>query len=412
MNNKMKQLLTFLSFGALLLVGCAESANEEEVVNDDAAYENAIQNGLDELQVDNFEKAEAYFEIALDEKTEDEKALILLDQTENYIEAVRLFEDEAHEEALEKAEAVQSVEDGSAYLTQQANQLHTEIQAVIAEASEAEEQAKTEQERFEEFKGVFALFSGTPYESSIDFVFLMNENTIIDGFRQADYVMNEITDRYFNGDTLIMDMHTPEQAGYSESTYQLVMDLAYDQNGYKYIEFEPEEKLYQITVDDLIESGFSLPEVSEQFVQELKAYDKKVPRAVSHSNTDLLAEYSAKEIEYARVWLNTLGNPEVSELNVHYESAGTPINHYDEDSEVYPEDVTMITGYYTADGMIVYSGNGDGTINIYSVPSHWHAPPEEWPEIYEDILDTSTIYLDPMNDEEVVRLIEKMEISE
>lgn len=413
MENKIKQLLIYLSLIVLVLVGCAESSKEQETVNDDDTYETAIQNGLDALELDHFEKAEAYFEIALEEKNEDETALILLDQTENYVEAIRLFEEKVYEEALEKADAVQAVEDGSTYLTKQANQLQTEIQGILAEAREDEEKARTEEEMFEEFQGVFALFSGTPYESPIDFIFLLYEDITIEGFRQSGYVLSEVTAKSFDGETLVMDMHTAEQPGYGESTQQLGMNLAYDTNDYKYIEVGSEERLYPITVDDLIGSDFNVTGDSEQFINELRAYDKNVPRTISRSNTDLLAGYSAKEIEYARVWLNTIGNLEVAELNVRYESAGAPINYYDdEDSAVYPEDVTIITGYYTADGMIIYSGNGDGTINIYDVPSHWHAPPEEWPDIYEEILDTSTIYLEPMDDEEVVRLIEKMEIQD
>jgi len=413
MENKRKRLLTFLSLLVILLVGCGESAEESTATGENEdTYEIAVQKGIDELQSDHFEKATAYFEMALEEEAEGEEAATLLEQTENYIAARELFEEEKYEAALEKAEAVQTVEDGSTYLSQQANELHTEIGAILAEEKEAEQQAKSEEEMLEEFQGIFALFSGTPYESAIEFTFILNGDTTMEGFRQADYVMSEVTDQSSDGDTLIMDIHTPVQPGYGESTHQLAMNLGYDEKGNQYIVFETEEKLYPITVDDLLKSGFNVPSVYEPFFDELRAYDQKVPRAISWSNTEVLEDYSAKEIEYARVWLNTIGNVEVDELNVQYEREGTPINAYDDESAVYPEDVTMITGRYGADGMIVYSGNGDGTINIYDVPSHWHAPPEDWPAIYEDILDTSTMYLEPMNDNEVVQLIEKMTVHE
>ncbi len=404
--------MTFLSLLAILLVGCGESAEEKATGENKEAYETTVQKGVDELQLDHFEKAIAYFERALEEEEESEEAATLLEQTEAYMEARELFEEEQYEAALEKAEAVQGVADGSTYLSQQANQLHTEIGTILAEEKEAEQQAKTEEERLEEFQGVFALFSGTPYESAIEFTFMLNGETTMEGFRQSDYVMSEVTAQSFEGDTLIMDIHTPAQPGYGESTHQLAMNLGYDEKGDQYIVFGTEEKLYPITVDDLLESGFNVPSVYEPFFDELRAYDQKVPRTISWSNTEALEDYSAKEIEYARVWLNTIGHVEVDELNVQYEREGTPINTYDDESAVYPEDVTIITGRYTADGMIVYSGNGDGTINIYDVPSHWHAPPEDWPAIYEDILDTSTLYLEPMNDSEVVQLIEKMTIHE
>src|SRR5699024_4736011 len=53
-------------------------------------------------------------------------------------------------------------------------------------------------------------------------------------------------------------------------------------------------------------------------------------------------------------------------------SAGEPVNTYEkEESAEYPEDVISLSGKIMADGMVIYSGNGDGTINLYAVPSHW-----------------------------------------
>ena len=46
---------------------------------------------------------------------------------------------------------------------------------------------------------------------------------------------------------------------------------------------------------------------------------------------------------------------------------------YEEDSAVFHEDVIQLTGEFTADGKVVYNSNGDGTINIYDIPSHWPA---------------------------------------
>src|SRR5699024_1666862 len=86
---------------------------------------------------------------------------------------------------------------------------------------------------------------------------------------------------------------------------------------------------------------------------------------------NVLDGFSDEKIEYARVWLQVIGNTETSEINVHYIKAGDPVNAYDEQSANYPEDVIYLSGEFMASGNIVYSGNGDGTINIYDVPSHW-----------------------------------------
>lgn len=92
----------------------------------------------------------------------------------------------------------------------------------------------------------------------------------------------------------------------------------------------------------------------------------------SGTDNSAISNYSAAEIEYARVWLEVIGNKEVEELNVSSIPAGEPLNIYEaESSAVYPEAVVVLSGKIMADGSVVYSGNGDGTINLYEVPSHW-----------------------------------------
>src|SRR5699024_6551923 len=92
----------------------------------------------------------------------------------------------------------------------------------------------------------------------------------------------------------------------------------------------------------------------------------------NNENSEVLSEFSDEEIEYARVWLEVIDNKDTEELNVSHISAGEPVNTYEkEESAEYPEDVISLSGKIMADGMVIYSGNGDGTINLYAVPSHW-----------------------------------------
>src|SRR5699024_1018299 len=103
-------------------------------------------------------------------------------------------------------------------------------------------------------------------------------------------------------------------------------------------------------------------------------FDKDPPETQETQETlevNLLDGYSNEKIEYARVWLQVIGNHETNEINVHHIKAGEPVNDYDEDNVNYTEDVIYLNGEFMASGNIVYSGNGDGTINIYDVPSHW-----------------------------------------
>lgn len=127
-----------------------------------------------------------------------------------------------------------------------------------------------------------------------------------------------------------------------------------------------------------------------------------------------LSEYPAEEIEFARVWLQIIGNQDVEELNVYHISAGEQVNPYDDHSVDYPEDVITLGGGIMADGIVTYSGNGDGTINLYNIPSHWPSKEQidtSMEEYTDDIIEnTEQIYIETGNDEEVITLIEKLNI--
>lgn len=120
-----------------------------------------------------------------------------------------------------------------------------------------------------------------------------------------------------------------------------------------------------------------------------------------------LADHSSEEIEYARVWLQLGPNQEIDELNVRHIPAGTPLNSDDETSAGYPEDVIQLSGSRLVDGSITYSGNGDGTINIYNVPLRWDGEYPAGEAFYIDIIEnTDQAYIDPGEDEKVIELIE------
>ncbi|PFA62982.1 hypothetical protein CN378_18250 [Bacillus sp. AFS015802] len=127
---------------------------------------------------------------------------------------------------------------------------------------------------------------------------------------------------------------------------------------------------------------------------------------------DPLASYPSDKVEYARVWLQVIGNHEVGELNVQHLSAGEQLNPYDDTSVAYPEDVIVLSGKASADGMVTYSGNGDGTINVYDVPSHWPTSgqiEESMEEYTQKIVDgAEKVSIDVGKDEEVAELIEKI----
>ena len=105
----------------LLLAGCGNAEQE--------AYNEAIQKGLDILSAEQYEKAEAYFEIALENQPDDEKAKAYLTQTQIYREAKDFYDSKEYAEALEKAQQVVDSENGLEGLISKATAIIEEIAA-------------------------------------------------------------------------------------------------------------------------------------------------------------------------------------------------------------------------------------------------------------------------------------------
>ncbi|RLQ91311.1 hypothetical protein [Planomicrobium sp. Y74] len=136
----------------------------------------------------------------------------------------------------------------------------------------------------------------------------------------------------------------------------------------------------------------------------------------AEENTDAETEesaldaYSSEQIEYARVWQQLGPNQELDGLYAKQIPEGTPLNPDDETSGVYPEDVIQLAGSRLVDGSVTYSGNGDGTINVYNVPLRWDGQYPAGEEFYEKIInDTELVAIDTGNDEDVIHLIELQE---
>ena len=121
---------------------------------------------------------------------------------------------------------------------------------------------------------------------------------------------------------------------------------------------------------------------------------------------ETLSQYSSEEIEYARIWLQLGANQDIDGLYVQHIPAGTPLNSDDETSANYPEDVIQLAGGRLVDGSVTYSGNGDGTINVYNVPSRWDGKYPAGEKFYIEIIEnTKTVSIDTGDDEKVIELI-------
>jgi hypothetical protein len=76
-----------------------------------------------------------------------------------------------------------------------------------------------------------------------------------------------------------------------------------------------------------------------------------------------------------------------------------------------------LAGSRLVDGSVTYSGNGDGTINVYEVPLRWETSvPDDLDENYmkeltESIIEnTELVYVDPGDDEKIIELIKLQKV--
>ncbi|MBS3678788.1 hypothetical protein KGF86_01025 [Ornithinibacillus massiliensis] len=114
----MKKLLITSLFIIVILTGCS-----------DEGYHNAIQKGLDYIAIEEYQKAEGAFELALEEKKQDAKATALLSQTSNYLEALTAHELDDIELAEGKAQDVIKETEGSEALIKKAEEILSAAQA-------------------------------------------------------------------------------------------------------------------------------------------------------------------------------------------------------------------------------------------------------------------------------------------
>lgn len=116
----MKKLsLVILSF-LLLLAGCGQSDTED-------AYNTAIQKGLDAIASENYVKAEAAFELALEDKKSDDKAKAYLVQTKAMQAATDAYAKKEYKKTKEEVANVIQEKKGSDALVQKATELQTKI---------------------------------------------------------------------------------------------------------------------------------------------------------------------------------------------------------------------------------------------------------------------------------------------
>ncbi|MEK4149501.1 hypothetical protein NST02_20875 [Robertmurraya sp. FSL W8-0741] len=170
------------------------------------------------------------------------------------------------------------------------------------------------------------------------------------------------------------------------------------------------------TEEEVTESLAEAPEAEDEEESLYSEEEHGEPLKNSNLNDkETLLPYSSEQIEYARVWRQFGPNQEIDELIVHLIPAGTPLDPNDDASVKYPEDVIQLTGTRLVDGSVTYSGNGNGTINIYNVPLRWYggmAPSDElekekvYDEMKNIITNPKLESIEVDSGEEIIKLIE------
>ncbi|MEZ0481152.1 hypothetical protein [Planococcus sp. SSTMD024] len=170
----------------------------------------------------------------------------------------------------------------------------------------------------------------------------------------------------------------------------------------------PEENaVNEQAAENTTEKEDSTPVTEEQ--EGTQATEPEEPAA--EQDQGALSSYSSEQIEYARVWLQLGPNQDIDGLYVKKIPAGTPLNPDDGTSGAYPEDVTQLAGSRLVDGVVTYSGNGDGTVNVYNVPLRWDGEYPAGEEFYAELIDnTELVAIEAGEDEDVIRLIELLKM--
>ena len=121
---KSNMKIVMIALISLLFLGGCTSKTEE-------IYQNSIQNGLDAVAENNFNKAEGLFETALDTKENDQTAKAYLDQVKLIIEANNLIGQNKYEDAIKSLDESIKVKEGSKVISSKSEEKKEELTALL-----------------------------------------------------------------------------------------------------------------------------------------------------------------------------------------------------------------------------------------------------------------------------------------
>lgn len=400
----LKKILPSLILLIVILAACGN-----------AAYKEAIEEGIAAIETGDYEEALGYLKKGEAEAPDDKEAKAAVEQTELMILAQETIAEEGIREALPYYEKMAGIEQGIGLLTFIAESFVSNMAKVDEKMAEIDQLLDAgdkeavlnvidELDNLEEDEGFFALveteLDELKEEIQIDILFSqiegyaqkedeiaqicqISQDDVMCSMLAADVVAyREIVAIHLEGeDTLRIETNRRDKP---DLVFSNIKEASFHVNDQKYNVVTKEQ--VGKTVDETYPmNDYTVQDVfNEELIKELEAFhsnnDYFQQDTTEASNDDhvgveaVLQSYSDEEIEYARVWLDyyeQFGNSPPA-LTVQFWEKGDPISRsFEEDSALFPEDVVVLTGEFTADGRLVYSSNNDGTINLYDIPSHW-----------------------------------------
>ncbi len=403
-----KTLLKIVSIGllSLFLVSCGKNNS----------YEQSMQKTKEAITEDKFEQAEAFVEMALESKPKEEEAKNYQKQLQSYNAAQGFKEKKETKNAIVKLNDVIDVKNGSTKLVEYAKlekkELETKKEDVKKETSKNKKSKKKKETKN-------SLWNPQKADSLREFMV---------GFSQAmDQQYNEYTpsknvDLYgvglpkavLGGDWTMAVNDQPVQVEWSDTgegskPYQLVA---------VYSDADTQPYLKKHVYFFVVENGVSKVYVTQQnqgneqnylhfsetqnadikngFSQIINGGSVAKPQPANNK------EYKDGKLLAAKVMVKIFEDSNTNIDAFFTNSADVSYSLQQEDSmEIWntgvylPEKVTVITGSPLASGMFTYHNNGDGTVVIYPVPSHYQDKDWDDPvlgkEMAENVISEATI---------------------
>ena len=175
--------------------------------------------------------------------------------------------------------------------------------------------------------------------------------------------------------------------------------------------FAPSEVAYTEQVAQKITTDPNVFHADQQ--QEVKKNQEASAKAQATTDQD--------KLNRAKAWVAVMGtriaddnNGGVDNITTSTVSAGAPVASVSADKTVtFPTDVTVLTGTPLAEGMLTYHDNGNGTITVYDVPTHFQDPawnnPDSAKQMAQHIVDTAhTVNVSGVSDGDAQKIVALM----